>query len=56
MYIEITLSKWNGKSTWKSATDIDAIINKFGLGIGATDYYFGNSYLKSKKKYVYYLW
>ena len=46
MYIEITLSKCNGKATWKSSNDIDKVIDKFGLGIGATDYYFGNFYLK----------
>ena len=39
MYIKITLSRWSGKSTCKSSTEIDTALSGLSLRLGMTDYY-----------------
>ena len=39
-YIKITLSRWSGKSTCKSSTEIDTALSGLSLRLGMTDYYF----------------
>ena len=42
-YVEITLTRWNGKSTWKTSTEIDTALGSIALGFLLTDYYFDSS-------------
>ena len=39
LYIQITLNRWNGKSTCKSSTEIDTALTGLSLRLGISDYY-----------------
>ena len=39
MYVEVTLSKWNGYYYCQSSTDIDSVIPDIRLGLSMSDYY-----------------
>ena len=42
-YVEITLTRWNGKPTCKTTTEIDTALGSLALGVLLTDYYFDSN-------------
>ena len=49
-YIQIILSKWNGKDYWQSDSEINTALQGLRIGFVVTDYYFdSNDYSNPQK-------